>query len=528
MTFRTPAETADVVTEPHAHIDFDKLPPLRRDPAYWGMTITQFLGALNDTVFKQIVLLLCLGVITSGSDEPADQQFLANAIFALSFVLFSGIAGYWSDRVQKRKLIIGCKVLEIVVMAAAAGTFAWMAAPAVREMVMRIGGEDVEYKLYLIHGTPWLLFAVLFLMGFQSTVFGPAKYGILPEMVRGQDLPRFNGDIQMTTFLALILGVTLGGALLDVFHHMLWVGSLFCVGIAVLGTMTSFLVRKTPIAQQGAPFSLAAFAADTEVMKLLKQDKPLRMALAAYSLFWFVAAMLPMTLNWLGVYQFRLNYTRTSMLLATSSIGIAIGFVLGGWLSKGKVRFGLVRLGTWGLIACLILISLPRTLQSQKWEVETTILNPADATSNDVAADNTADVIPAPADAEVNEENARTPDTIIVWPHLLGYVGSQLLLILMGFFAGIFALPVQVFLQSRPPEHLKGRMIGTMNLINWIAIILSAGFYLACSATLDALELPKYFTFGITGLLLLPLALFYRPKDVVLATPGDSAPSPEA
>ncbi len=458
------------------------------------MAITQFLGALNDTIFKQLVLLLCLGVIADSSGKPQDMQFLANGIFALSFVLFSGISGYWSDRVTKRNLIIGCKVMEVVVMAAAAATFAWMAAPTVRQVVVVVSGETIEDSLYLIHGTPVVLFVVLFLMGLQSTIFGPAKYGILPEMVRAEDLPRFNGDIQMTTFLALILGVSIGGFLLDIFYDALWLGSLVCVGIAIVGTMTSFLVRKTPIAQRGAPFSLAAFAADKDVIGLLKKDRELRLALFAYSLFWFVAAILPMALNWLGKVQFRLDYLDTSMLLATSSIGIAIGFVTGGVLSKGKVRFGLVRLGTWGLLFCMVLISLPSSTAPQELEMETSIVG------GDDAADQTA----------------VSTETVTTWNHLLGHRGSQLLLVLMGFFAGLFALPVQVFLQSRPPENLKGRMIGTMNLINWIAIILSAAFYLVCQLILEGLGLPKFLIFGITGLLLLPLALFYRPQDVIL------------
>ena len=86
----------------------------------------------------------------------------------------------------------------------------------------------------------------------------------------------------------------------------------------------------------------------------------------------------------------------------------------------------------------------------------------------------------------------------------------------MGFFAGLFALPVQVFLQSRPPEALKGRVIGSMNLINWIAIILAAGFYFLSEKCLEHFGLPKFLTFAATALVLLPIALFYRPKDIEL------------
>src|SRR5437868_1947396 len=93
------------------------------------MTITQFLGALNDSIFKQIMLMLCLAVMLRGGQPPADQQFLAQGVFALAFVMFSGIAGYWSDRVTKRAIVVGCKIAEIGVMGLACWAFLTMATP---------------------------------------------------------------------------------------------------------------------------------------------------------------------------------------------------------------------------------------------------------------------------------------------------------------------------------------------------------------------------------------------------------------
>jgi hypothetical protein len=100
--------------------------------------------------------------------------------------------------------------------------------------------------------------------------------------------------------------------------------------------------------------------------------------------------------------------------------------------------------------------------------------------------------------------------------HLLGYVGSQFVLAVSGFFAGLFALPVQVFLQAKPPDNIKGRMIGTMNLINWIAIIGSAVFYFGVQSLLSSLGVEPYWIFAITAAALLPIAIFYRPADYKL------------
>ena len=97
--------------------------------------------------------------------------------------------------------------------------------------------------------------------------------------------------------------------------------------------------------------------------------------------------------------------------------------------------------------------------------------------------------------------------------HLLGYWGSIPVLVLLGGFTGVFAVPLQVFLQSRPPRSLKGQMIATQNLLNWIAILASAGFYPAVNMGLKALGLPVYGVFWACMIVTLMLALTYRPKD---------------
>ena len=443
------------------------LPPLYQDSAFWGMTSTQFLGAFNDSVFKQIVLLLCVAVIVSPNGETRDQQFLAQGIFAVAFILLSGISGYWSDRVSKRGLIIFCKLLEIVVMLGAVAAFAMLSNVEVHST-----GDSMEQ--FSLHGTPWVLFGVLFLMGSQSAVFGPAKYGILPEMVRGTDLPRMNGIIQMTTFLAIILGTWVGGILLDAMHHFLWVAGIISVGIALVGTLTSLLVRRTPVAEPEAPFFWSNLAISPAARSLLRQDAPLRNALWVYSIFWFVAAIFPLMVNWLGREQFLMSNSKTSFLLATVSLGIAAGFVCAGKISGGNINFRLVKIGALGLASCLFLLALPSSFE---------------------------------------EEN---------WKHLLGVPGSCVALIFSGFFAGLFALPVQVYLQSRPPQNIKGRVIGAMNLINWIAIVFAAIFFFLSDELLKVMHLPKFSIFGITGLLLLPIAFFYRSDKVSLVAESDN------
>ena len=159
------------------------------------MTTTQFLGAFNDNLFKQMLILLAVSAPAAAVNAPQqDRQGSANVIFSLAFILFSGFAGYLSDRNPKRNIIVASKVAEIVAM------------------LLGI----VAFLLFPIAGLNGLLL-VLFLTGVQSAFFGPGKYGILPEMLRKEDLPRANGVMLMTTFLAIILGTAFAGFLNDIF-----------------------------------------------------------------------------------------------------------------------------------------------------------------------------------------------------------------------------------------------------------------------------------------------------------------------
>jgi MFS family permease len=215
------------------------LSPLMHDRSFWGMTATQFLGAFNDNLFKQLLLLLLLSVsavAAAGSAEASseaggeDMQWVAMFVFALPVVMFSGFAGYLSDRHSKRTVIVLSKVAEIVVMLLGMAAFA----------------------VYSTTGLTGAL-VVLFLMGAQSAFFGPGKYGILPEMLRERDLPRANGFFLMTTFLAIIFGTALAGPMKFWFGDRLWLASIACVAIAVAGTLTTLPVRRVPPALPVSP-----------------------------------------------------------------------------------------------------------------------------------------------------------------------------------------------------------------------------------------------------------------------------------
>ena len=412
----------------------DALPSLYRDRSFWGMTVTQFLGAFNDNVFKQIVLLV------AAMSVVGDRQALAMGAFSLPFVLFSGIGGYLSDRYSKRRIIVLAKVAEIVIMASAT-------------LVFFAGGELT------------LLLVVLFFMGTQSAYFGPAKYGILPEMLRGRDLPRANGWIQMTTFLAIIFGTASAGILKDHLGDALWVAGAVCILIAVVGTLTALLVRPLPAAQPGLAFEPSALVVRKDTWQMLRGDRPLFSALMASCMFWFVGGLVLPATNALGLLQLHVGDKRASILTACMGVGIALGCVAAGKLSRGRVAFRLMRVGCWGMISLATLLCLTWSDGS----------------------------------------------------YVLGYWGAHPALVMLGFFAGMYAVPLQVFLQARPPAGQKGRMIGAMNLLNWIGILISVGVYELCTLVIREMGLPESTTFAVVAVLLLPVALLYHPADEDLA-----------
>ncbi len=425
------------------HIPLEKLPPVSRDSSFLGMITTQFFGAFNDNLFKQLVLLLCVEYVEKLKVTSDIYQTIAQALFAIPFVLFSGFAGFLSDLISKRRIVILCKLAEVIVMLSGLVVF----------FVTRV----------LSAPSMSLLFVVLFFMGTQSAFFGPAKYGILPEMLRGRDLPTANGVIQMTTFLAIIFGTVAAGYSKTWFHDRLWMVSGICILIATIGMATSLLIRRTVVAHRGLKFQASSLGINRETRQLLNSDRQLLGVLLVSTLFWFVSGVVLPTVNTFGRHQLQISDHRTSLLAACIGIGIAVGCFLGGKLSQERVNFRLVRVGAWGIVTALSIVSLL-----------------------------------AVSGLTVNQ---------IEW-------SVRLTLVVLGVFAGLFAVPLQVFIQIRPPEDQKGRMIGAMNLLNWIGILIASMFYFLTSVLFSTTRIS--WTFVVLGAIMLPVALFYRQKDEIL------------
>ncbi|MBN8604191.1 MAG: MFS transporter [Planctomycetes bacterium] len=441
---------------------------LATNKSFWGMLLTQFLGAFNDNVYKQLVLLMAMPVTIVVADAAAqgaapalqqqgtDSQGWATFVFSLPFVIFSGYAGYLSDRFSKTPIIVYSKVAEIAVMVLGLLAFLF-------------------YDYFGFVGT-W---TVLFLMAMQSTFFGPGKYGILPELFHPKALPRANGLMVMTTFLAIIFGVVFAGKLFDQLvpevkppeepsFKLLWIGSIVCIGIAVVGTLTSLMVRRLKPAQPDAPFTWDTLAISHDIKNLLLRDRPLLLALLVSCVFWMVSSMAMPTVNRLGAGPLGLNKEDTGVLVGLIAIGIMLGAPLGSFLLRFTTSKKLVTIGLWGIVLFLIALSF--------WN------------------------------------GKGTP--------LIGDMGCRIALIGIGVAAAIYSIPLQVFLQERPPDELKGRMIATMNQGNFLGMMISGPIYQLFEWISIALKIPINSVFFMIALLVLPLAIFYRLETKPVAESG--------
>jgi acyl-[acyl-carrier-protein]-phospholipid O-acyltransferase/long-chain-fatty-acid--[acyl-carrier-protein] ligase len=244
----------------------------------------------------------------------------------------------------------------------------------------------------------------------------------------------------------------------------IWPASLVCVLIAIAGTLTSLLVRRTPAVDPTLQFEWRSVTVPREIVNLLRRDRELLLALVVASMFWMLGGIAITTVNALGITQLGLSDTKASLLAAMIGVGIAVGCMLGGYLSGGRINARIVTVGAAGIVVCLLLMSLPG------------------------GADQ----------------------------HLLQFSGSIPVLILLGIFTGMFVVPVQVILQLRPSQAEKGRMIAVQNLTTNLGIILGAVLFKLCISLLDQVGGPPSAIFVVTAAIMLPVALFYRPKDVTL------------
>jgi acyl-[acyl-carrier-protein]-phospholipid O-acyltransferase/long-chain-fatty-acid--[acyl-carrier-protein] ligase len=362
---------------------------------FWSLIATQFQGAFNDNALKFLVLYLIIGSNLS-PDEEETKVLLVGALFAFPFILFSMTGGYLADKFSKRSVTIGTKYFEIAVM------------------IFAIAG-------FWLHSMPMSLVA-LFLASTQGALFGPSKYGLLPEILPEARLSWGNGVIELGTFLAAITGTLAGANLSHWFAGRQEYSGVVFLALSVVGLVTSFGITPTPAADPQKTLRVN-FLEDLRVQGgRIRKDRVLWLALLGNTYFFFLGALLQFDIVFYGRDVLHVPASESGFLQAAIAIGIGLGSLAAGYLSGGKIEYGLIPLGAAGITLFGFWLALPG----------------------------------------------------------LPFAGVLGLLAALGFFGGFFIVPISALLQHRPEEQHRGGVLAAANLWSFIGILgASVVYYLA-------------------------------------------------
>ena len=302
-----------------------------------SLLIAQFCGAFNDNAWKLMVALLAIRQATVGIAPGPELETVAQTQTAMAFVIFtlplmllSLVGGTLADRVSKRTVIISIKVVEVFLMAA--GTAALWLNPA--------GGV--------------LPLIVLCGMGVHSALFSPSKYGILPELVSHERLAAGNGLLEMWTFAAILTGTASGGFLLQMAGDHIWLAPLALTGLSVIGLATAFGIPPVSAARHAGGVGATIQGA----WAAIQSERMLRMAIPMEILFWTVASLFGQNLLVYAKAVLHLSDAMSGLPLTVLSVGIGIGAMLVGRISKNRVEYGLIPLGAMGVFLTLLLLGV--------------------------------------------------------------------------------------------------------------------------------------------------------------------------
>jgi len=282
---------------------------------------TQFLGAFNDNLYKNALILL-IAFQTATAIRSDILINLAAGLFILPFFLFSAIAGQIADKFEKSRLIRIIKLLEIVIMVCAA--------------------------LALFFENTFFLMLLLFFMGTQSTFFGPVKYSIIPQHLTDAEIIGGNALVEMGTFVSILLGTMAAGILIQ-FSNGAFYTAITVIVVAVAGWLCS---RGIPVAESALPNLSIDWNPFTQTFKMIgfaRKEHSVFLSILGISWFWFMGASYLTQIPNFTKHVLHGSESVVTLLLTMFSIGIGAGSLLCEWLSGRKVEYGLVPIGSIGL-----------------------------------------------------------------------------------------------------------------------------------------------------------------------------------
>lgn len=379
----------------------------RFSPFFW----TQLLGAFNDNLFKQTLVLLVVYHGAQYSTMPAALVTnLAAGLFILPFVLFSALAGQLADKFDKARLIQTVKGTEVAIM----GLASWG---------------------FFAHDIVTLLTS-LFLMGCHSAFFGPAKYAVLPQVLKEQELVGGNGLLEMGTFLAILLGTLAAGVLVSLSTDPMRVSATL-TAVAVAGLAVSLAIPRLPAPAPALTLDFNPIRQTWEMLKFARQIRSVWLSLLGISWFWFFGALLLAQLPALGKDVLQGSEHVVTLMLAVFSLSVALGSLMCEKLSGRGVDIGLVPFGSLGL--SIFAADLYFALR-----------------------------------AYAEQAAAVTPLTVAEFVHAPGALRVLGDLFFIGVFAGLYIVPLYALVQLRTQKSHQSRVMAVNNVLNAVFMVGSA------------------------------------------------------
>ena len=496
----------------------DKKPLWTR--GFIALLITQFLVALNDNIFRW--LIIPIGKYAVGwSDNPDAVRTIGSLAFLVPFLLLATYAGYVCDRFNRRSVMIWAKVAEL--------------------LIMLLGTAAI-----ITQSVPFML-VTLFLMASQSAFFSPAKYGSILNLVPAERLSQANGYVSATSMLACVGGQLVGGYLFvwstlnpdapvpgsgGMGAPAVWASVI--IGVAAVGLISSLFLPSIPAADPNAKFPRNPFGQTYRDLRSLFRCRYLFWVALASSFFWGLGALAQLNIDKFATETFLVRQDYVGWLIGALSFGIAGGALIAGKLSRGRVETGLVPLGAAAIVLFCVALSftpnvvLPEganvaaTQTAQTTEVaqtDETAQTPQAAQNTETAQ--TTEVAQNSETAQTTEvaqtnktaqttEVAQTDETAedaevepaTASPLTLGFIFGALALVGLGLSAGLYDVPLLAALQKESPEASRGRILAAYNFYSFLGMAIFATLQgvFADSFGLDAKEI-----WLVCGLLSLPV-----------------------
>jgi len=417
----------------------------KRKNSIWMLNLTQFFGVINDNLYRLLLAFLCISIL--GQDKASAILSMAGAVYVLPFLLFSSSAGILADRFSKQKMIVILKLFEVII------TLLIVIAFYYKSMVGA--------------------YSLLFLLATHSALFGPPKYGIIPELVSKDNISKANGMITAFTYMAMIFGTFLASfipelvskdniskanGMITAFTYMAMIfgtflasfiteissknfviAALVCLVVAIFGLISSFCIKKTAPQDGQKKMNFLFIREIYHTLQFCKEIKYLRQSIFGSAFFLFIGSFAQLNIIPFSIESLGLSDVIGGYLFLIIAIGIAIGsYFCGKWM-KSKIELGISCIAGFALGIVFILLSLSS----------------------------------------------------------FSLMLSGICLILMGVCGGIFVIPFDTFNQINSPIEKRGQVIAAANFLSFTGVLVAS---IALYVLNDLLKLPPSLSFFLIGL----------------------------